>query len=164
MKLMQFDVLHCKRKSLLSRLISFFTKSKVTHTALVIEIWGDLYIIDAQRNGVNLKPLSEWINHYKYEYTVSRPRFKIPQQEFNDRAMNFIGFPNYDFKGLLLIQPIYILTGKWLGKHTYNDKRFYCSDYVGYCFEPYVKGLLSDYFKLSPKGLKERLDKSKLFD
>lgn len=163
MKLQQFDVLHCKRKSLLSKAIGFFTKSKVTHTSLVVEIWGDLYIIDAQRNGVNLKPLYEWQNKYKYEYIVSRPKFEIPQREFNDRAMDCIGFPNYDFKGLLLIQPIYILTGKWLGRHTYNDKRFYCSDYVAYCFKPYVNGLLNDFYKLSPKELKERLENSELW-
>ena len=45
------DVLHCRGKSLLSKIIRWATKSEINHTALFIWIWGEPYIIDAQDNG-----------------------------------------------------------------------------------------------------------------
>lgn len=163
MKLQEFDILSCEGQSLIAKGIRLFTGSRTTHTAFVIEIWGSLYIIDAQRNGVNLKPLEEWNKKYNYKYIIHRPKFEIEKQKFTDKAMACIGFSNYDFYSLFIRQPIYILFGKWLGKKSRNDKRFYCSDYVGYCYEDYLPLLLSDYWQLSPVQLKERLDESGMF-
>ena len=48
------DVLHCRGKKLISKMIRWATKSQINHTALFILIWGEPYIIDAQDNGVNV--------------------------------------------------------------------------------------------------------------
>ncbi len=62
------DVLHCRGKSLLSKIIRWATNSEINHTALFIWVWGEPYIIDAQDNGVNLKPFNEWVEKYNYNF------------------------------------------------------------------------------------------------
>jgi hypothetical protein len=66
------DILHCTGKRLLSRLIRKFTKSKFSHSALFIEIWGQPYIIDAQRDGVHVRPWNDWCNQYNYTILAHR--------------------------------------------------------------------------------------------
>lgn len=138
------DVLHCTSDSWLQRKIQWFTKSRIGHTALVIEIWGELFIIDSQKDGTNLRPIHEWNAMYNYRYTISRPH------EFTDelrhRAMLQIGSTPYDFASLLIWQPLYILTGKWKGKTEEEAmQRMYCSEYVAWVFDlPY-------WWKLSPE-------------
>lgn len=57
------DILHCSGKKLLSRLIKKATKSKFSHSAVFIEIWGQPYILDAQIDGVNVRPLNDWLKN-----------------------------------------------------------------------------------------------------
>jgi hypothetical protein len=71
-KLVTGDILHCTGKRPLSKLIRFFTKSKFSHTALFIRIWDQPYVIDAQKDGVNVRPWEEWIKEYDYSFIVSR--------------------------------------------------------------------------------------------
>ena len=60
MKIQKGDILNCYKNSLLSRVIRNVTKSRYNHTALVLEIWGQLYIIDSQGKGTNLIKLEAW--------------------------------------------------------------------------------------------------------
>jgi len=54
------DILHCYRNTLLSRIICKFTKSKYSHSALVIENWGELFVAGSQYNGTKLRKLKDW--------------------------------------------------------------------------------------------------------
>lgn len=148
-KLMTGDVLHCTGSSLLARLIRKFTKSKFSHTAFVVECWGQIYIVDAQRDGVNPRPFEEWVKKYNYSYVVSRK--KNPHKDYGDwisiQAFKKVGSTPYDFASLLFWYPLYILTGKWHGKTSRknNDKRLYCSEYVGWLVG------IPDYWAASPQ-------------
>ena len=139
------DVLHCAGKRLISKLIRWATKSKFNHTALFIELWGQPYIIDAQENGVNVKPFEQWEKEYGYNYIVTRPPFDIDEKRTAIKAMSKVGLTAYDFEGLLLKQPIELLTGKWKKKKGEHEQdKMYCSEFVAWVY--YV----NDSYKTSP--------------
>lgn len=162
MKLQAFDILHCKRKTMLSKAIGWATDSEITHTAVVIEIYGDLFVIDAQINGVVPKKLDYWLERYKYQFYVSRPKFKIDSEQFGGFATKDLGI-KYDWPSLIFRQPILIATGIWIGKNTKDDDKLYCSDYVAGIFYNYLPYLLAKYWMLSPIALKRKLDESERF-
>jgi hypothetical protein len=70
------DVLHCTGRRWLSKAIQFFTGSRISHTAIVIDVTGvgDFMIADAQANGVNLKSVDNWMLEYNYLYFIHRKK------------------------------------------------------------------------------------------
>jgi len=127
------DILHCSGKRLISRLIKKATKSKFSHTALFIEIWGQPYVIDAQNDGVNVRPWHDWQEKYNYEITVHRSSELVNEKTFAQRALTKVGHTAYDFEGLLVRQPVELVTGKWLEKGD-TTKAMYCSEYVAWVY------------------------------
>lgn len=150
------DVLHCTSNGWLARAIKKITKSKVNHTALAIECWGELFIIDSQKEGTHLRPFNQWIDEMKYTYQVSRPINFTSDQK--NKAVSKIGFTPYDFMSLILWQPLYILTGKWHGhREDKATKRMYCSEYVAYVFD------LPKWWDKSPQEVMGYMQRSPLF-
>lgn len=149
------DVLHCKGHRLLSKAISFFTKSPITHSAVVIECWGQIYVVDAQKNGVNPKPLKAWLEEYKYDIYVSRPKIgpKDPKT-FSIKAFSKVGLIGYDFESLLWKFPISILTGKWGKDKDPNEDKMVCSEYVAWLWQ------IERSYRITPKRLHELLQRS----
>lgn len=149
------DVLHCYGKGPVARLISLFTRSKITHTAIVVELAGQILIAESQANGSNLKSLSEWRRKYNYSFVFSRNRdHMLPEYRnmITERVISKIGVTGYDFKSLLWFHPRYIISGKWKGKEDDKAaKRMYCSEFVAYVLN------IEDWYKLSPTELHERL-------
>lgn len=155
-----FDILSCQGSSLISKGIRLFTGSRTTHTAQVVSAWGQLYIIDAQKNGVNPKPFDEWVKKYNYKYTIHRPeleKLNVNEKQFNIRAFSKSGVKKYDFFSLFVRQPLFIITGKWIGKKSWDDEKFYCSDYVGWLW--YVP----KFWQKSPVQLEKYLDNNSNF-
>lgn len=145
MDLQTGDILHCKGSSLISRLIMRFTKGKYSHTAIVVECWGIICIVEAQNNGVNLKSYNSWVKKYNYNYVISRPLL-VDKHDFSKKILSKIGVTSYDFKSLIFYQPLYLITGKWKGSSE-EDNKNYCSDLAGWSH-----GFLN-YWKMSPQDL-----------
>jgi len=146
-ELREGDILHCMSNRWLAKLIKFFTKSKINHTALVLNIYGELMILDSQIKGTNIKPLKDWVKKYKYKYIISRPnKFTKAQKK---RAVSIVGHTPYDFASLIF-QAWYQITGKWIGK-TYEEakKRMYCSEAISFIFQ------FSKWWKRSPNDVFE---------
>jgi len=128
------DILHCSGKRLLSRLIKWATKSEYSHTAMVIEIWGVMCVIDSQKDGTNPRPLEAWLKKYNYEIIVARRELAKPRQkEICMRAMGKSGVTGYDFVTLLIRAPWGLLTGKWL-KDEDPEREMVCSEFVMYSY------------------------------
>ena len=142
------DILHCSGKKLLSRLIKKATKSKFSHSAVFIEIWGQPYIIDAQKDGVNVRPLNDWLEKYNYNITVHRSSNLVNEKTFAQRALTKVGHTAYDFESLLIRQPIELLTGKWVEKGD-TTKAMYCSEYIAWIYG------VEKAYKFSPQDLYE---------
>jgi len=146
-ELREGDILHCMSNGWLAKLIKFFTRSKINHTALVLNIYGKLFIVDSQIKGTNPRPLIEWAKKYNYTYEISRPKnFSIGHKKL---AISAFGHTPYDFASLIF-QAWYQITGKWIGK-TYEEakKRMYCSEFVAYVFQ------MHKWWKMSPAKLYE---------
>lgn len=141
------DILHCSRKGIVATLIRKFTKSPISHTAVAIEVWGEMYIIDAQKNGVNLKPLEEWLVKYKYQFIVARPVLGVDEREFSLHAFKKIGVTGYDFASLLWRHPRAIITGTWRKKYDPTDTSMVCSQYVAYCYD------ILNAYRMTPKDM-----------
>ena len=142
------DILHCSGKKLLSRLIKKATKSKFSHSAVFIEIWGQPYILDAQKDGVNVRPLNDWLEKYNYNITVYRSSNLVNEKTFAQRALTKVGHTAYDFESLLIRQPIELLTGKWVEKGD-TTKAMYCSEYIAWIYG------VEKAYKFSPQDLYE---------
>lgn len=124
------------------------TKSKFSHTAIYIEIWNKPFVIDAQKDGVNVRPYAEWEKEYNYKIEVRRAPFAIDEKNFSLKATTKVGNTAYDFVGLLVKQPFELITGKWRVKKDENDK-MYCSEYVAWCYG------IKESYRMSPQDLYE---------
>jgi hypothetical protein len=146
------DVLHCQGKGLIARGIMKFTKSEISHTALYLEIWGQPFIIDAQKDGTNPRPFFEWVRKYDYKFIITRPPQHYDVNEISKKALSVSGITPYNVGDLILRFPIYILTGRWLKlKRSNNKKRKTCGGFVSWVYnEPY-------YYKNSPSELYKKL-------
>ena len=148
------DVLSCISNGKLAKLIKAFTKSRINHSAYVVDVWEELYVIDSQRDGSNLRKLEEWKEKYNYQVVIHRKR-EYSEKTYKaeaKKALEKSGMTPYDFKSLLWYQPIYQITGKWKGKKNEDaEKRMYCSEFVAY-----VIGL-PEYWRLSPAEVYEQL-------
>jgi len=129
-------ILHCRRNTILSRLIRWFTRSTfANHSAIVIECWGQLYVVDAQKDGVNPRPLEAWRKEFGYEVIVASPI--VGPKDLNAmsiRAFTKVGNTGYDFKSLIFKYPWWTLTGKWKEELDPEAKMF-CSEFVAWCWQ-----------------------------
>lgn len=123
------DILHCTGRRIVSKLIKKFTKSEFSHTALFIEIWGQPYVIDAQKDGVNLRPWNAWQEEYDYDFIAMRSPSSFDSKALAQRALTKVGNTGYDFEGLILRHPWQLLTGKWDQKGD-PFERMTCSEFV----------------------------------
>jgi hypothetical protein len=142
------DILHCRGKRLISRLIMRFTKSNWSHTALAIRIEGKLFIVDAQRDGLNLRPFEAWQAKYDYNILVCRTmkaNWNYSKSYIKERAMGKIGVTAYDFESLFIRYPWKLLTGKWKNRGSKEDDRMYCSEFVAWSYS------VPNWFEMSPK-------------
>lgn len=145
------DVLHCTGKRWISRAIRWWTKSEYSHTAMYLEVWGQPYVVDAQKDGFNLRPYHKWIEKYDYDYKVTRnpaAQDKKFREELAKRALSKVGVTAYDFESLIFRQPYKIITGKWKQKRKEED-RMYCSEAISW-----VHGVKESY-KMSPQDFYE---------
>jgi len=143
------DILHCSGKGTLSKLIRFFTKSKISHTAVFIEVWGKPYIIDAQKDGVNVRPYDEWMKTFQYDFIVTRFLAPLDEKAYCIKAMSMSGHTAYDFKGLLIKHPWKLITGNYKRERNPTE-RMYCSEYVAWTYG------ITDFYRLTPKDLYAR--------
>ena len=141
------DILHCSRDTFLSRVIKVLTNGDVSHTATVIENWGQIHVLDAQADGVYPLPLETWLRKYGYdEIEVARPIEPIDEKAFCIKAYDFVGISAYDYASLILRHPLSMITGRWFQKHV-PDREVTCSELIGRIFN------LPNAYRLTPQDV-----------
>lgn len=131
MNLKTGDILFCTGKKLLSKSIQIATRSRLSHSAVFISVWGVDCIIDAQKDGVNLRRMDLWQEQYNYTYIVLRSPREIIEAEFGKRALEIIGTTPYDYWNLVFRQPKKLITGQWDARKNETD-RMICNGAVAY--------------------------------
>ena len=94
-------------------IIRFFTKYKYTHTAVILECWGSMFVCEAYTSGVIIRPLEEFPD--KMKVSVTRPDFEFDKRELSKKAMSKVSTTKYDIISLVFFQTLYQITGKWYG-------------------------------------------------
>ena len=141
------DVLICRGNRWLSKAIQWFIKFCPSHAGVVVECWGEIYVVDSQNNGTNPKPFDQWMEEYNYEVRVLRKEGgPADAKAFSIRAFSKVGLTGYDYFSLVLKSPLYWLTGRWKKVKNSEDK-MYCSEYTAWCWE------IPDSFKMNPQQL-----------
>lgn len=122
------DILVCKRKSFLSRIIRRITKGDWSHTALFAESWGQGGVIEAQNNGVNWKLWTTWQNKWKYDFIAFRKVGDVDTQSIMFKAFEKCGETKYDF--WTFIRRAFGNRKKRSDKK--ENSKFICSEFTAY--------------------------------
>lgn len=131
------DILLVGSNSWLSRQIQRFTKSIYSHVGFIIIIEGNLMVLEEDRTGkgINcsliLSPISKYYDK-KYNVKYRSRKFFIDEKQFLTQSLNDLGRFRYSYFDLIISQPIYQITGWWIGDKNIKDKRAVCSQYVAY--------------------------------
>ncbi|MFY8110718.1 MAG: ATP-binding protein [Flavobacterium sp.] len=88
----------------------------------------------------------EQLETHHYDFIVMRRPRVIAEKKIATKAMSKVGLTAYDFEGLLIKQPIELLTGKWnKKKEKHEEDKMYCSEFVSWVYG------LDDSYRMSPK-------------
>jgi len=93
------DIFICIGTSKISNIIQRATGSVYSHTSQSVWIDDDLFMIEAQKEGVILLPFAVWVRKYNYDYTIFRDPFCYDEKNWTKNAFRYLGKP-YDKKGL----------------------------------------------------------------
>jgi hypothetical protein len=141
----KIEVLHCTGSGMLPKLISMFTNSHITHTAIRIIENGEPYIYEMQENGLTRKMESSWVAKYHYKYKVTEHEitlFKFSWLKRNE------GVLKYDKGTLIVSQPLLQAFGVWIGnKQKSVSDGMICSEMVAFVLSE------KEWWKQTPKSL-----------
>jgi len=155
------DLLICRSNRLLAKMIKAVSKSKYSHTAQVIKVHGQILVVEAQREGVNVINFETWKAKYNYTYLTVRPDDTIVEHyaKFARRALSKTGLKNYDIKALFFDFPLYIYTGTWRGPKTEDEAlkegKWNCSTYTAWIYG------FKKWWQFSPQDVFESCKESK---
>lgn len=138
--------------SWLAEEIQWFQGSIWNHAGKFIWLFERLYVCEAAENGICLTPFEDYMNSNK-GLMIQKPRnpyTDIEKKRLSEWMLPRCGHVKYEYKNLLIEQPIkYIakkLTGKelWIGSLSEHkaDKRYICGEWVMRC-DNVVKGWYS---------------------
>lgn len=91
------DIFFTTSKSLLSRIIRFFTGAKVSHTGVIIELEGYFFAVEMLNEGCIMRPADSRFKNV--EHYIFRT---IPPKDFKTKVLNDVGNVPYDWHGLFL--------------------------------------------------------------
>jgi hypothetical protein len=114
--------------SLLYPFIWLFTWNKFNHGGMFLFDEGKWWIVESVYPVAIKTELQEYLAKKERKYQVVRFFSLLPEAERKRRVLGLVGKP-YDLYSLLIAQPIYQVTGIWIG--CTKSK----SEYAQYCFE-----------------------------
>lgn len=143
----KIEILHCHGSGLLPKLIGLFSNSYYTHSAIRVIEDGETFIYEAQSNGITRKLFSEWVKKYGYKFEVTE--HEIENYQYS-KMVSKQGVTPYDYRSLIVSQPIYLLTGWWIGSRgASSTKEMYCSEYCAWVLN------FPKWWTISPKKLQK---------
>ena len=83
----------------------------------------------------------------------------IEPESFTALMMPYIGNSRYNYFSLLVLQPIKMLTGKWLGRTETMSKKFTCGRWAAFIYNRYFEHtgqlIFPDEMDMAPVDLAE---------
>lgn len=130
-KMQTGDVILWRSESVLGSLIRLFSKARVNHASLVIRFTeydtDRVYVLEALATGIVLRALSERLENHKGQawWYQAIDELDCRRKECGGIALCKVG-TRYDYKSLF--QQI-------AGHVSVDANRFFCSEYVRYCWD-----------------------------
>lgn len=135
------SVLFLRSSSIIGWLIRLITRAPFNHVAIIHK--GRMY--ESDRNGVVEINIMSYLRH---NIEIRNIPTNISEHGLQDNIDSLVKVSKplrYDYTNLLLWQPIYQLTGRWIGRGTANE--LICSEFVARVLE------MDDPDRISPKNL-----------
>lgn len=126
----------------------------VGHTAIAVRVKDTIWVYEADPK-VMVTEYSKWAKDKKVSVT------RLPVEMWIGHGVNPTDIyldcekelgTKYDYLGLLFYQPIFILTGLWIGPK--KDKRVYCSEFVARILDKNFK-LFPNTYEINPAKIWE---------
>lgn len=125
--------------------IQKFSKSKTNHVGIIVSIWGELFIAEANGTDIDLVPFYKKIGS---SYRI----YRLPNTDFlKGRQIMLLQKSKYDKKSILR-HFLFFIFKKWFGKdskHSYN-----CVEFVAEILD--FKDF--DYSKVTPSQFESKLN------
>lgn len=154
------DVLHryvpflwYKPKTYIALAIRKFTKCWASHTAMILEVWGQIMVVESDNGKVQIMSFETWVKNC--EITVSRYPFlnDLFIKSLSLNALSKQGSTFYDYESTLVDHFIYKETGVWIGKKDLlAERKMNCSEYIAWCFNKTLD-FYPNWFKILPVEL-----------
>ena len=150
------DILLVATDSWVGRSIRKVTKAEWSHAGIFVWLWGELFVVEAEMKGVQL---TKWSDE---KYNSGDPKGRklkylrsiepIDEKEIAMLMLPYVGSENYDYLSLIY-QMIYQFTGKWIGRKSNGDNKFYCSEFVAFIFNKINNKYFEFWWKIPPGDL-----------
>ena len=141
------DILVCRRDSFLSNIIRKATKSEWSHTSLVIEVWGVLYIVEMQSKGIELISYTDWKEKWGYEYIIYRnSKAPLMYKAIAKSTLQKVGKrTKYDYFTFIFRIPWKLKTERFRYRgEGVETRRMICSQFTGWVWN------LKNWWKMTP--------------
>jgi hypothetical protein len=118
---------------------------------MFLRINGKPYILDAQADGIHLRPFERWMKQYNYNFVATR--FKdmfITSERYIDASFEYLDFKYGYFD--LVRHWIYRKVGLWLGINK-EHKRLVCSELIMMVREAFFDVENVELERMSPKDV-----------
>jgi len=147
------DILLVSSHSWLAKKIQFFQKNKWNHAGIVIECWGEWFICEADKKGICLTALDDYLNSDK-SLMICRPQFDYDEKKISTFMLPYCGHVGYDYSSLLFFQLLAQVFGKWVGKKGDEAaRRFYCSEWCAFVHNQFNQSIFPFWYSVAPKDI-----------
>ena len=147
------DVFLSATDSWLGNVIRKITKADWSHAGIFVWLWGELFVIEAEKHGIQLMKWSDEKynngNPKNRKLLYLKPKIDINEKDIAMLMLPYVGTRDYDYIALLE-QIVYQYTGKWIGKKEKGNNKFYCSEFVAYIYNQMDKTYYPKWWEISP--------------
>lgn len=133
--------------------IRLFTKSWCSHTAMIVDVWGEKMVIENDNSNTRLISFENWAKDS--DIVISRIELTdLEKRKLCILSINELGNTGYDYEAIPH-HIIYSISGIWIGRTGDNAKsKKVCSEFVAYLYNE-LKGFYPNWFSATPNVLYE---------
>ena len=141
-----------KPQRYIASFIRFFTKSTVSHTAMIVDVWGEKMVIENDNGKTQLISFSNWAKDSEVIVTRDSSLTDTDKRLLCVIAINELGNTGYDYEAIPH-HIIYAFSGIWIGRTGENAKsKKVCSELIAYLYDS-VKKYYPEWYKTVPRDI-----------
>jgi len=143
------DIMLVETNTFLARAIQFFQKlrygegGRYNHAGILtvddsksqFSVFQRIMVIEAIATGIQRTDFIQEYSKPKYKSIIGlKPKFNISNVDFIKFMQTYVGTTKYDFWDLLGLQPVKMITGKWIGSNIIHYNHFICGQFCAFVY------------------------------